>query len=226
MEQTLFWNLTKPESTARRAEWIDDEIETEKVICPLNDGHQRGGKRLTNLSIALLGSGVQDFVWTWYSDCLVQDHVLEFFQKNEFTGFDVKPVKARFKQTSASKPPTLWELTVTGWGGMASEKSGVKLIKRCESCGHIVYSGCDNLGDVIDVSQWDGSDFFIVWPLPNFIFVHNRVADVIRENRLTGAVLTRPQDRYLNADGFSPGRLSYCMPEDRAHELGDSLGIA
>jgi hypothetical protein len=225
MGESQFWHLAIPDSTARYAEWIDGEMDLEQVICPINEGHRRGGKRLSNLSVALRGAGVEDFVWTWYSECLIQDHVLELFKASGFTGFDVKPVKARFKRPSEHEPPRLWELIVTGWAGMASGESGIRLLERCEGCGHTVYSGIKNLGAVIDASKWDGSDFFIVWPLPKFIFVTERVAQVIRHSRLTGAVLKEPRDVNLSGDTLGGGRLSYWMPEDRARELGGPLGI-
>ena len=47
---------------------------------------------------------------------------------------------------------------------------------------------------LIDASKWDGSDFFMVWPLPLFIFVTDRVVRAIHDSRLTGGVLKRPGD--------------------------------
>jgi len=218
-----FWCLCPPESTKRRAEW-DENMRCETVTCPINEGHQRAGKRLANLSIVLPGRAVQDFVWTWYRECLVQEHVLELFRRAGLTGYEVKPVRARFKRATESTPPRLWELVVTGWGGLAPPESGIRLVKKCEGCGHTVYSGCDNPDRLIDVAQWDGSDFFIVWPLPKFIFVTDRVAQLIREKRLRGVTLKEP--RSLDLSGFfSPGLLSYWMPEPRARQLGREFGI-
>jgi len=228
MAQARFWNLYAPKSQTRRAEWVSGEVGVEGILCPLHEGHRAGGKRLTDLSITLPGGTVQDFVWTWQSECLVQDRVVEMFEAKGFTGYDVRPARARFKRSVGREPPRLWELIVTGWGGMASKESGIKLIERCEGCGHTVYSGSSNPGALIDVSQWDGSDFFIVWPLPKFIFVTDRVAQVIRENRLTGAMLTQPKDLDLSGGllgTFSPGRLSDWMPEERARQLGAVLGL-
>ncbi|MBC7352010.1 MAG: hypothetical protein H5U08_06600 [Thermogutta sp.] len=222
-----FWHLDAPESTKRLAEWADDMHYESTVICPLHEGHQRPGKRQPNLSIVLPGKtvdDVDDFVWTWYSECLVQDHVLELFRRAGLTGYEVKPVTAKFKQ-STEPPPRLWELVVTGWARMAPPESGIRLVKKCDACGLLKYSGCDNPERLIDPSQWDGSDFFIVWPLPKFIFVTDRVAKLIRENRLTGVVLKDPTKLKFVSDGFSPGRLSRWMPEARARELGGPLGI-
>ena len=224
MNKIQFWRIESPESTAKLAEWAHEEMRLEGVICPIYDGHQRGGKRLTDLSITLPGQNVQDFVWTWQSECLLTERVLDLFRSNDFTGFEVKPVKAKFKKTD-DKPPELWELVVTGWAGMAPLESGIKLIKHCSACGSLKYSGCTNPEKLIVPSQWDGSDFFMVWPLPRFIFVTERVAGIIRENKLTGAVLKLPTELSFSGSGFSPGRLSYWMSEQRAKELGEAMGI-
>ena len=195
----------------------------------IEDGHRRGvaKRRLTDLTVALRGRGVEDFVWTWHSECLIQDHVLDFFRTSGFSGFDVKPVKAKFKRAANDDPPRLWELIVTGWAGMASPESGVELTKQCRECGLLRYSRCTNPGRLIDISQWDGSDFFMVWPLTRFVFVTDRVAAVVRKNKLSGVVLEKPADMQFGmSPGFGPGRLSDRMPEDRARQLGSSLGIA
>lgn len=226
MEKPQFWSLDSPDSTARLAEWVDDEMDLESIVCPVHDGHQRAGKRLTDLSIALRGRVVQDFVWTWYNECLIQDHVLDLFNKKKVTGFEVKPVKVKFKRKTDRKPPKLWELIVTGWAGIAPPTSGIKLIEHCDACGSMKYSGCTYPDKLIDVSQWDGSDVFVVWPATRYIFITDRVAQVISENRLCGAVLKQPGElRFSSSGTLSSRRLSYWMPEARARELGESLGI-
>lgn len=224
MGVNMFWHLAHPDSTARNAEWVHGEMQTEQVICPVMEGHRRGGKRLTDLSIALRDADAEDFVWTWHSECLVQDHALDLFRTNGFTGFGVKPAKVKFQRARDHEPARLWELIITGWAGMASAESGIELTDQCHACGDLNYSPCSNADRLIDASQWDGSDFFMVWPLPKFIFVTDRVARVISENRLRGAVLRQPRELDLTG-GFSPGRLSYWMPQERARELGGTLGI-
>jgi hypothetical protein len=220
-----FWTLCSPESTRKLAEWSDDEIETEKVFCPIDPGHQRGGKRLTNLSIILPHGTVQDFVWTWYSECLIQDDVLDLFRRERFTGFDVKSVKARFRG-GGERLPKLWELVVTGWAGMARPESGIKRTYFCEACKHTKYSGISDAQRLIDEAQWDGSDFFMVWPMPSLVFVTQRVADCIRDHRLTDVVLKELRElNGIGKDGLGGGRLSYWMPEARARQLGTAAGI-
>ena len=223
MHQPKFWNMRSAMSTSKCAEWAHDEMELETVVCPTNEGHHGPGKRLTDLSVTLPGGTVEDIVWTWYSECLVTDRVLELFKSSGFTGFEVKPAKARFKR-STEQPPRLWELIVTGWAGMASSESGIRLIEHCKNCGLTKYSAGVCPDKLIDVSKWDGNDFFMVWPLPKYVFITDRVAQIVRGNYLSGAVLTPPSELDLSG-GFGPGRLSYHMPHQRARELGEPLGI-
>lgn len=151
---------------------------------------------------------------------------LHLLQEFGFTGFEVKPVTARFKQ-STEKPPKLWELIVTGWAGMAKPESGIHLDEAnfCRVCGLRHYTSLIHPELLIDESQWDGSDCFMVWPLPKFRFVTNGVAQFIREQHLTGVQIERISEIKTLDSGFGPGRLSYRMPEDRARALGEPPGI-
>jgi hypothetical protein len=226
---TTFFNLDSPDSTRKLATWVDDEIDTEQIICPINGGHMRGGKRLTDLSVELPNLPVDDIVWTWYSECLVQDRVLELCRKHNLTGFMVKPVKAQFKRNARKHPmPRLWELVVTGWAGMAPPESGIRLKYSCSACGDLEYTCFNNPTALIKESQWDGSDFIMVWPMPGFIFITDRVANVFRENRLRGFQLIDIGKMVCEnggSSGFGPGRLSHYMPEDLARKYGEPLGI-
>jgi hypothetical protein len=199
-------------------------MDLESVKCPINEGHQRSGRRLNDLTVTLPAGEVEDFVWTWYSECLIQDDVLHFLRNQKFAGFDVKSVKARFKSRTQSRPPKLWELIVTGWAGMAPPESGVHLVEHCPACNHRVYSGYSDPEKLIKESQWDGSDFFIVWPLPRFIFVSDRLAQAIGNAKLKGTRIIA-LEQLGPCDGLTPGRLSYYMPDERARLLGEPLGI-
>jgi hypothetical protein len=200
-------------------------MEFETVVCPLHEGHQRAGKRLSDLSIVLPNRAAKNhFVWTWYSECLVKDHVVRLFRREGLTGFEVKPVHSRFRELQAGQPPELWELVVVGWAGLAPAQSGIKVIEHCNACGHTRYSGLKDPEALIDASQWDGSDFFMVWPLPRYIFITDHVAQVIRAHSLSGAVIMDVKD-IRPTDGHSPGRLSNVMPQDYARKFGEPLGI-
>ena len=109
---------------------------------------------------------------------------------------------------------------------MAKPQSGIHLneAKSCPVCGHLKYTGMQHPAYLIDESRWDGSDFFMVWPMPTHVFVTERVVEAIQQNRLSGVRLVRVSD-LKPTDGYTPGRLSYWMPEQRARELGEPLGI-
>lgn len=220
-----FWCLESSESLRRLAEWEEGRVELESIGCPLNELHRHSGKRLSDLSIVLPGRTVEDFVWTWYSECVLQDGTLNWLRGCGFTGYQVKPVTARFKK-SVARPPRLWEMVLTGWAGMADAASGIRLDESNSgaACGHLRYSGLLTADQLIDESQWDGSDFFMVWPMPRYIFVTDRVAQAIHEHRLTG-VRTMRVEHLKATNGFSPGRLSYWRPEERARSIGEPLGI-
>ena len=225
-----FWSLDYLGQISRLAWWNEDEVDCAPIFCPINPGHQRAGPRLNDLSVILPRKPVQDLLWTWMSECLIQENVRELFLEHGLTGFTTKPVKARFDgKGGANSVPMLWELVVTGWGGMARDASGISLATSCSNCGHLVYSGLTSPEQLFDESQWDGSDFLMIWPLPKYVIVTNRVAELVRKSSFTGCRL-RPisrilEDNLAKTSGFSPGRLSYWMPENRARELGEPLGI-
>ena len=197
------------------------------IVCPVDPGHRRSGRRITTLHVDIIKSRIVDFSSTLLSDFVITDHALNVLKAAGLTGFTVKPlvIESYPKRLDPQSVPKLWELCVTGWGGMARVESGIRLLKECQPCGYRRYSGTDHLEQILDEAQWDGSDFFFVWPLPKYIFVTDRAAKVIRDNGLTGAELLSPCDPELRSDGYSPGGLRSYFPEARAHELGDPLGI-
>lgn len=159
-----FWKIDGSKRD-ERSEW-DEEMDFEQVLCPVNRDHMRAGRRNTNLHVVLRDGMVEDFIQNQYSEWLIQDHVLQTLRAENITGFDVKPVVARFA-TSKARPPVLWELVVTGWGGMASPASGVHLLSEesCASCGFLTYSGISNPKVLIDAEKWDKSSLFRIWLL-------------------------------------------------------------
>ena len=223
-----FWVLKSPQSAAP-AEWDHGKVKLESLHCPANKGHQRRGSRLTDLSVVLSSTKVTDFIWTCYGECMVRNETLSNLHQAGLTGFDVKPVSARFKR-SEEVPPKLWEVTLNGWGGMANPASGIRLdeSKSCLVCGKLKYTGLSNANVLIDKSQWDGSDVFMVWPMPAYLFVTSKVVHLIRDQNMKGVDVLPVSELQMDESvipGFSPGRLSNWMPKDRAKKLGERLGI-
>jgi hypothetical protein len=219
-----FWYLQGPQRDRELATWAHD-VELDLITCPLVEDHKRTGKRLTKLSIILPSGPTKDFVWTWAGDLLVTEHCLAVLQSSKITGFEVKGAKVTHKHPSDLQPPKLYEFVVTGWAGLAAPESGLSLTNSCPACGDLEYS-IANPVCLIDASSWDGSDIFIVWPLPLFRFADDRTADVIRREKLTGIKLLKASDVPLRRGvTLGPGRLSQWMPEERARDLGEPLGI-
>jgi len=119
----------------------------------------------------------------------------------------------------------MFELIVTGWGGLPSAKAVLKLVEACPDCGHKVYAIADPTR-IIDPRSWDGSDLFIVWPLPRFIFVSDRLAHIIRKENLSGVKLV-PAEAIPMRKGvtLTPAPLSWRMGEERAGELTQRFRI-
>lgn len=236
-----FWHLTSPDSTKGLVTWSDN-VDVEGIKCPITSTHDRRGKRITDLDVLLTSKHIKDFMWTWINECLIQDNILSQFKDQGFSGFDVKPVSVGIKFKSKEydpcddnpgiktkdavqiEIPKLWELVITGWSGIAPPESGIRLWRRCIMCGLLKYKGDTNPLLLIDEKQWDGSDFFMVWPYPRYIFITDRAAKFIKEKKLSGVRLQRIEDLNLNG-GAMPGRLSYYMPDDRAYQIGEPLGI-
>jgi hypothetical protein len=94
----------------------------------------------------------------------------------------------------------------TGKGGDVRAINNIELKYKCDHCKHVHYSSFGQ-GLVIDEKQWDGSDFFTVWPLPRFILVTERVKDFIIENKLTN-IKIKPVEELVGKGkdgGLSPG---------------------
>jgi hypothetical protein len=218
-----FYLLSGPLVDPRIADLNPDALyESQKIICPLFPKHRRA-RRLSPLDVILPCSHPPDVMFTWMSYCLIQEKVRDIFEEEGLTGFSTRPAKAKMNRTGVSVPAV--ELVVTGWGGMAPTASGIREDYRCDACGHLHYSSLQEPGALVDPRNWDGSDFFTIWPLPLFRFVSQRVIDVFRKHHITRATF----DQHFpstSADGYSPSRLSYYMTPARARAIGDDLDIS
>jgi hypothetical protein len=134
-----FYRLIHPPSSKMLAEW-DETVKSVRIRCPINEMHARSGRRVGSLNLILPKKFHGDYIWTWYSDLLLNDRALELFRKNQFTGFEVESTRSRYKGSDLS-PPRLWELRVTGWGGLANPESGIVLDEPncCDACQFLAY---------------------------------------------------------------------------------------
>jgi hypothetical protein len=220
----LFWLLQEPASQRLAEQAPDRDYET--IICPADAGHQRPGKRITSLSVIVHPSALRDFTWTWLSDTLIYRKVVDLFKKYRVTGFEAVPIKTSYPKRIKAPPPELFELVVTGWAGWAAQAAGVSLTRSCPACGMKKYVIAEPRR-LIDPAAWDGSDIFMVWPLPKFRFVSSRLAAILRQEKISGVELIPARQIPIErGTQVSPASITYWMPEERARELGQQFGIS
>ena len=218
-----FWLLEPPHN--QQLAIVAGDTKFEQIICPASEWHLRAGRRLGDLRATIPPSGIKDFSWTWSHDILVSEHLLDVFPKHRVNGYEIRPTTVSYSKRSTTKPPALYELITTGWGGMASAAADLTLAKTCPACNFRDYAIAAP-SRLIDPASWDGSDLFIVWPLPRYRFASDRLATILREEKITGVKLVSATDiPFKPGSTASPGRLLDWMPESRARALGDPLGI-
>ncbi len=195
-----------------RAEWSDKVggLSTGRLLPPY-------GEARVDLAIILPSLKIGDFVWTWYSDCIVTEHTLLLFRQAGFTGFEARPVEVEKikrlnrKRREEAAIPLLRELLIQGKGGDAAPESGIYPLYEIEDSGRFSYSSFRN-GIIVDEANWDGSDFFTVNGYPKFILVTERVKDLIIGHQLTNCALI-PSHKLEWSSGTRPEEL---LSETRA----------
>lgn len=221
-----FFVLGPPERTTRLAEW-DDSVEVASIVCPTHTGHRRAGRRVSALAVTIPDAETADFIWTWAGELMVREHVAQELRTAGLTGFELDPVVVRLRR-STECAPSLFEMRTTGWGGIAPEQAGVILdrSRSCPDCGLLIYSSFTDAAKLVSESQWDGSDVFLLWPLPRYVFVTKRVVDLIRTRGWKGVSITPLEKLESAVAELNPGRLSFYLPMARAIALGSAAGIS
>lgn len=197
---------------------------SEIIDCPAKPGHKRARRR-EKLDLVIPCSRPPDFIFTWMSECVVQASALRALKRNQITGFETRLARATIEKTQASLDVA--ELVVTGWGGVADDRSGIREIERCSGCGFVRYSGISDPRHILNPASWDGSDIFMIWPLPLYRFVTEKFVQSVKDSGLSGVSFVQafPKLKQGVSSGFTPGRLAHYMPLSRARFLGRDLDI-
>ena len=169
------------------------------------------------LSAKFTPGRIGDVVWTYYGDLLVGKRFVDVLRQANASGFQTQPVTLGADETLL--------LTAIGWGGMASAESKICMAEHCESCGLTTYKVRAWPTRVVDPSRWDRSDIFMVWPLPRFLFVTERVAKAITDAGLSGLVCVPELAVIRRSSTYSPGRLEDAVGSARARQYAASLHI-
>jgi len=161
----------------------------EEIKCSASPSHQRAGERITDLRVVLPSSTVPHFMRTPLNDWIITEDTALLFEEAGFIGYLLKPVTiVSVKKGNKEEVPKLWEFIALGNGGEALPKSGILLRYECPICKLKRYTDFRN-GLFIDEHQWDGSDFFSVWPLTKYIIVTERVKQFIEQHTLSNCML-------------------------------------
>ena len=159
----------------------------EGIVCPKDEGHQRAGRRITELNIDLVSKRIVDFSSTILSDIVITTGALRVLSAAKLTGFRVEPavVHAFPKSMAPEAVPKLWEFLVTGDGGLSHPASGIKLKRKCDACGSVRYSAYEH-GIIVDEDAYDGADFFTVKEYPRHVLVNEKAKAAIESSGLSG----------------------------------------
>ena len=224
-----YFNLTRPASEHLLADVAKGapKAQMEILSCPITDEHLDGSRRVSELAWQMTHNDRKELlIWDWIEGCVIHQTVLDEFSKRGISGYRLKPATVRFRDGIVSNDYS--ELVVTGWAGVARQEAGIRLVENCPACHWKRYSALEDVEQLIDWSQWTGEDFFIVWPLPNFVLVTERVAQTLLELqigsfRLLG--LLEDVDPAVRESGFTVSRLSDFLPQDVALKYGKPLGL-
>lgn len=197
------------------------------IPCPISRDHWDVDRRISELYLELKHNRRDEQI-IWGAGFAVHERILGEFEKEGFTGYRTKPALVRFRDGATSSE--YHEFIATGWAGMASPDSGVRLISSCTGCHHKEYSAITNYEHIIDWSQWTGDDFFIVWPIGWATLCSERVAQwltaqKVKSFRLERGFEMRRKVPIISKLGFVTGRLSDYLPEDLAIKYGRPLGL-
>jgi hypothetical protein len=98
--------------------------------CPGDPDHAKSQTRPNPLKLLFTGGVTTDFMWSQYNEPVVTPMVVEAFRDGGVTGCKFVPIE--LENTMGDEVAcSLLEMRVTGWGGNALARSGIRLIKEC-----------------------------------------------------------------------------------------------
>jgi hypothetical protein len=223
-----FWKLGISNMGNRSTVTFDDAVSYKpEITCELDPSHNRFIKRplYTMAILTRKPQSMEDILWGSYSTKMLTNKALQALNEGCITGFTYVTISARYhKKKEQIDYPPIHRINITGWGGVCPEESGCKLIDRCK-CGMMTFSRVEDCSKEFDISQWDGSDMFRVWPIGSTI-VTNKVYDIVNANKLKGFKFKEPEkDDLLPIKTFRRGSLREFYDDEQAARLGKPLGI-
>lgn len=177
-------------------------------------GHVLGGRRPGMMGLVPPGSLRPHVLVSVMSEFAVQEVVAERLAAIGATGYELRPMTLQTKRGALIPEPRYWELVVTGFGGFAPAASGAALTMRCPNCGREEYREPTNPAALAAAEPWDGSDIFLIWPLPKYLIVTDRIVQLFGRECFTGVKFVELKDLPFGTGGLAPGRLDdWLTPE-------------
>ena len=185
-------------------------------LCSYNPKHAAYSSIPKPLKLKSSGGITEDVTWSWFSDAIVTPDVYDLFKSHGFTGCTFSRVEL-YNMYEELTGQEAYHLEVTGWGGVASPESGVRVIMQCPVCEHAVYESFNDSLALFNEKRWDGSDVFMIWPLPKTIFITERVKNMIETFDIGGVEIIPLKRIRTSIDGtLIPGSVWNYLPENIA----------
>ena len=136
------------------------------------------------LHIECKRSGVHDFEWPGIHSIVITKPIRDLLEAERLTGWHAEPVV--ITKVRRGKTPELYEFVIDGQGGQPISNPVSQILSICAECGRIQYSP-HSFGTIrVDLSEWDGSDFFrFAPPFHGRIFVTEAVRKALVAARVT-----------------------------------------
>ncbi len=165
----------------------------------------------------------------WGSDLvLISERLRAALEEINASGYELLPALVRSSQAKPLVEVPYSQLLVAGWGGIAPAESGVSKVSQNES-GIWQYSYPTDCSKIVDLKQYDGSDFFRVWPMPGSTFITRRIKELLEKLQVKNCRFRRLEDNFgvhkSTLPGLAPAPLSLYFRPERAKELGEQHGI-
>jgi hypothetical protein len=220
MMHKIFWLTSNVRFEDKLAYSSEMRLETE--LCSRRPEHAARARWTRPLKVISPIQPMTDFEWTVYGDIIVNSEIAESFRNAKFSGVQFSPSEF-YTSTETPFGRSSFELRVTGWGGRAPVESGIREIERCPYCKNTVFSGYTHPERLFNIDGWDGSDMFLIWPLPRYIMVTGRVRDFISDAKYTGVRFRKLTELPpVVAGTLTPGNLHNWFDDDRLAVIENS----
>jgi hypothetical protein len=176
-----------------RLQRVEDErllaiarVPREKVVCTIDKGHTRGGRRVGELT-ATMGSqlALRDFVFTWTAECLIRATAASALSTCGLTGFEARPAQVSMRNEELA-PGEYREFFITGYGGCNIASKNMRVTSYCPACDSVKFRLWGDPGwSFAQLPYEPPADFFRLSPFGH-TFVSARAAYTIEQLGVEG----------------------------------------